>query len=172
VTVTWSSGYPRPFELQGDVESSAGGLFATRFSVSEPRYLLRERDLSAYLADGNAAYLLYTLEARLETGETFSGTIGEGYNGSPRFRFPDGRELRWSSFEACDDRYFEFDDRRWELDPARPGPTEYRRGSSMQLLSELLIGPVGFRVARGVGVGGRGTIRITSSKLLPAIRVR
>ncbi|MBL8684534.1 MAG: hypothetical protein JNK05_35495 [Myxococcales bacterium] len=174
-SVVWSTGYPRPFALHATIESvDASGVLVTRFHVTSPEYLFRERDIRAYLSDDDHAYPLWSFRVRFsDRAQTaWSGTIGEDYNGSPRFRDASGREQRWSSFSLRNQRYIEFAGERWELDPAPSTPLLDTYGDARVFVQELHRGPLGFRVSSGPRAGLRGQIELGALQLRPAIRAR
>jgi hypothetical protein len=173
--ILWSNGYPRPFALRATIDRvDPTGVLVTRFHASSPEYLVRESDLRAYLADANAAYPFWTFEVRFadRARTRWTGTIGEDYNGSPRFRDGSGSERRWSSFSAREQRFFTFADERWELDPPSAGALLDTHGDARVLVQELHRGPVGFRVSSGPRAGLRGQIVLGPVQLRPAIRAR
>lgn len=172
-SIVWSTGYPRPFALQATVESvDPSGVLVTRFHVTSPEYLFRESDIRAYLSNEDHAYPLWSFRVRFaDRAQTvWSGTIGEDYNGSPRYRDASGREHRWSTFSLRNQRYIEFADERWELDPAPSTPLLDTYGDARVFVQELHRGPLGFRVSSGPRAGLRGQIELGALQLRPAIR--
>lgn len=172
-SVVWSTGYPRPFALHATIESvDASGVLVTRFHVSAPEYLFRESDIRAYLSDEEHAYPLWSFRVRFsDRAQTvWSGTIGEDYNGSPRFRDASGADHRWSTFSMRNQRYIEYSDERWEIDPAPAAPLLDTYGDTRVFVQELHRGPIGFRVSSGPRAGLRGQIELGALQLRPAIR--
>lgn len=170
--LTWRSSWPRPLQIAITVVRVEGDVMRSRFHVRMPEYLFREADIRAYLADADAAYVLWPIEVRFASGERWTGDIGSDYSSGPRFVRPDGQELAWSTWNVREDRSITFRDRRWALAPARPGPFVDRHGDARTLVQELHRGPLGLTVGAGPGYGQRGEIRLGSPRMMPAIRAR
>jgi hypothetical protein len=165
IEIEWSSSWPRPLEVRGEVTGRRGDVILARFWITQPD-VFRERDITAYLTNGNAAYAFYRMPVVWDDGERWTVTMGEDYNGLA-FRRADGSEIRWQSFDVREHRVAEGEMGTMTFAPARPGVVLDTYGDTRVFLQELLRGPMEVRIG-----ARRGRIEWGTIEMRPPIRAR
>ncbi|MBL8685082.1 MAG: hypothetical protein JNK05_38250 [Myxococcales bacterium] len=162
VAFSWTDAQSHELRVEGIVDLvDRSGTFITRFQASYPEHLLREVDLRNFVTQRGAVYVAWPLVVRFSDAArtTWSGSIGDDQRIAPVFRDAGGHVRPWTRLSAGSNRFIEFADERWELDPRR-GPLLDSSDDYRILLQHLLQGPLGFRISSGPREDLRGSIRL------------
>jgi hypothetical protein len=178
IVITYRSSWPRPLIIsgRGRAVDAATGEVRTDFRVTEPDLVTADL-LRRYLAQADAAYLLWHYELRLDDGRTWRLSDGAGYGSNLTLTTDGGVLHRYQRFD-----FAEHDPKR-EVDfstnvraltirfAKRRAPLLDSRGTMRQFHQELSVSDLDCQVF-GEGAGRSGRLSLKRVELPPPIRAR